>query len=389
MKTIWTIIKKELKRFFTDPRMLLGMFLPGILIFSIYSIMGDVMMDVTSPKIEEFNLVVENNPEELSSLLQVEGWTINLKDEYETKEEILDALKNKEIDLYISYEEDFFSKMLEYDSSSLTKAPQVEIYYNSTSDGSGIFYQYYVAALTSIESQLTNKFDVNSNMDVVYDVATEDDVTIYLISMMIPFLLITFLFTGCMSICSESIAGEKERGTIATLLITPTKRSHIVFGKVMALGITGLASSCCSFVGLLLSLPKLMGSEFNFEVYGFGTIILMLLLIFVTVLLFTTLLTIISTFAKSVKEASSYSAPLMIVVMLVGITNFMSTSSSTSLVSYAIPVYNIMQCLVEVFSLNINVAHFVICICSNIVYIGLGIFIITKMFNNEKIIFNM
>ena len=79
----------------------------------------------------------------------------------------------------------------------------------------------------------------------------------------------------------------------------------------------------------------------------------------------------------------------MIVVMFVGITNFMSSSSSTSLVSYAIPVYNIMQCLVEVFSLNINVAHFAVCICSNIVYIGLGIFILTKMFNNEKIIFNM
>lgn len=389
MKTIWTIIKKELKRFFTDPRMLLSMFLPGILIFSIYSLMGNIMTDVTNPQIDEFNLVVENHPEEFSSLLQVEGWTINLKDEYESEEEILEALSNKEIDLYISYEEDFFSKMLVYDSSTLTKAPQIEIYYNSTSDGSGVFYQYYIAALNSVESQLINKFDINASLDVTYDVASEEDITVYLISMMIPFLLITFLFTGCMSICSESIAGEKERGTIATLLITPTKRRHIVLGKVMALGITGLASSCCSFIGLLLSLPKLMGSEFNFEVYGFGTIILMLLLIIVTVLLFTTLLTIISTFAKSVKEASSYSAPLMIGVMIIGITNFMSTSSSTSSISYLIPVYNIMQCLVEVFSLNINITHFVICICSNTVYIALGIYILTKMFNNEKIIFNM
>ena len=76
----------------------------------------------------------------------------------------------------------------------------------------------------------------------------------------------------------------------------------------------------------------------------------MLVLIVMTVLLFTTLLTIVSTFAKSVKEATSYAIPLMMIVLLVGITNFMSTTATSNKLLYIIPIYNIVQCLIGVFS---------------------------------------
>ena len=389
MKTILTIIKKELKRFFTDKRMLIGMLLPGILIFCIYSIMGDIMKEQTNPKIDEFKVCVVNEPEEVfDDILTVEGWTITRLDL--TYEEAIEKLKKKELDLYIVYEENFYDKMLTYspgDSSLI--APEVEIYYNSTSNGSTLIYSYYVGVLDSIESSLSNKFDINRNIDGTYDVASSEDMTVYIISSMLPFLLLTFLFTGCMAICSESIAGEKERGTIATLLITPAKRSHIVIGKMLSLGITGLCSSLVSFAGLMLSLPSLLGTEFSFSAYPITTILLMLLLIFVTVLLFTTVLMIISTFSKSVKEASSYSSPLMIVIMLIGVTNMMNTAATSNIILYTIPIYNVLQCLIGVFSLDISPLYFIVCILSNIVYIGLGVSLLIKMFNNEKIIFNM
>ena len=388
MNTIWTIVKKELKRFFTDPRMLVSLFLPGILIFAIYTLMGDIMTNITRPKDTDFNVYVVNEPNEFKSFLQVEGWNITLNEENLSKEEILEKIKEKEVDLYVVYGEDFYSKMMSYDSSSSLKAPQIEIYYNSTNDASGLIYSYYTGLLDGVESSLANKFDINSDPSINFDLATSKDTTVYIISMMLPFLLIIFLFTGAMAICSESIAGEKERGTIATLLITPAKRSHIVLGKIISLGITGLASSLVSFLGLILSLPSLMGTSFDFSAYGVTTIILILLLIIVTVLMFTTILTIISTFAKSVKEASSYSTPIMILVMLVGLSNFMTTSAIGNSLVYLIPIYNVMQCLVSIFSLSVNYLNFAICIISNVVYIALGVFLLTKMFNNEKIIFN-
>ena len=80
-------------------------------------------------------------------------------------------------------------------------------------------------------------------------------------TMIMPFLFVVLLFSSAMSICCESIAGEKERGTIATLLVTPVKRSYLVLGKVISLGITALVSALVSFIGLMASLPKLIGSE--------------------------------------------------------------------------------------------------------------------------------
>lgn len=388
MSNIWTIVKKELKRFFTDPRMIIGLVLPGVLIFVIYNLMGNISMEKIAPTITDFTVYVENEPTEFQSFLNKDGWNINKNKENLSKDKIIDKIKDKEADLYIIYEEDFYQKMLAYDIDTGKMAPNIEIYYNSTSESSNLFYSYYLEILNQYESNISNKFDINRDLDIKYDVAKKEDTTIQIISMMLPFLLMVFLFSGAMGVCSESVAGEKERGTIATLLITPTKRSHIAIGKILSLGITSLVSALVSFLGLMLSLPKLMGTDFSFQAYGLSTILLMLVLIAMTVLLFTTLLTIVSTFAKSVKEATSYAIPLMMIVLLVGITNFMSTTATSNKLLYIIPIYNIVQCLIGVFSITIDPVSFLICITSNIVYIGLGVFLLTKMFNNERVIFN-
>ena len=191
-----------------------------------------------------------------------------------------------------------------------------------------------------------------------------------------------------MGICSESIAGEKERGTIATLLVTPTKRSYIVIGKASALGITALASALISFIGLIASIPKLVGTDLSLSAYNISTILMLLLVITVTVLLFTVVLTIVSTFAKSVKEASSLSIPVMIVVMLLGATSFMGTAASTNAALYLIPVYGAIQSLTGILSMSITPLCFSMFLLSSIIYIGLGAFILTKMFNSERIMFN-
>ena len=70
MKTIFTIVKKELKRFFTDPRMLISLFLPGILIYGIYSLMGDFI--TSSFENETYYIYVENMPNSLEGLMQQE-----------------------------------------------------------------------------------------------------------------------------------------------------------------------------------------------------------------------------------------------------------------------------------------------------------------------------
>lgn len=383
MRSIGIILKKELKRYFTDVRMLIGILLPGLLIFCLYSVMGNFMGNNSQADIKEFSLIVENNPKELNELFDkaLEGFKVTYVEEKLEREDILKRIENKELDIYVVYPQNFFESF-EKDST-----PNVEIYYNSVSDSSMVAYNLYSGILSAFEDTMTNLFDINKG-DQKYDLAKEEDITVRIFTMMLPFLLMTFLFSGAMGICSESIAGEKERGTIATLLVTPTKRSYIAIGKVSALGITALVSALVSFVGLIASLPRLVGTNLSLAAYNVQTIFMLLVVIVLTVLLFTVVLTMVSTFAKSVKEASSFSIPVMILVMLLGATSFMGTTAQTNPALYLIPVYGAIQSLTGILSMTISPLCFTMFILSSVLYIGLGVFGLTKMFNSERIMFN-
>ena len=387
MSKIFVVLKKELRRFFTDRRMLTSIFLPGILIFIIYSLLGGVVTDMMSQQITDYSVHIENEPTEFSMIFDVSDWNVEKNKEALTKEEAISKISEGSLDLYIIYEEDFYNKILAYDTT-LGKAPDVEIYYNSTIDSSYALYNYVTTYLSQIEAQLANKFDVNNDLNINYDMATEEDISTKIIGMILPFILMTFLISGAMGICSESIAGEKERGTIATLLVTPVRRSDLVIGKIGALGITTMASAFVSFLGLILSLPKLAGADFSIDYYGFGPLAILLLVVVVTALFFTTILTIVSTYAKSVKEATSLSGPLTIIVMVVGMSGMMATSANTNLWMYLIPIYNSIQSFTGILNDSINIFAIIITVISNLTYIGLGVFLLTKMFNSEKIMFN-
>lgn len=388
MKKILTILRKELRRFFTDKRMVLSIFLPGILIYFVYSLMGGVMTDSINQQIEEYTIYVENGPTEFDSFYDVEGSTVIRITENLSSEIVKEKVNEGSIDLYIIYEEDFIKKINEYQADSGKRAPNIAIYYNSVNDSSYQFYNILISKLDYYESSLTNKFDINFQDGTVYDLATEEDVSVKMIGMILPFILMTFLMSGAMGICSESIAGEKERGTIATLLVTPVKRSHLVIGKIGALGLTTIASAFVSFIGLILSLPKLAGVSFSLSSYGLGSISLLLLVVVVTALFFTTILTIISTYAKSVKEATSLALPVMILVMVTGITGMMSSGANSNLYMYLIPIYNSIQVFSGILNLSFNVWAILITVISNVIVIGLGIVVLTRMFNSERIIFN-
>ncbi|MDE7214128.1 MAG: hypothetical protein K2N42_06070 [Anaeroplasmataceae bacterium] len=105
MLSIGIILKKELKRYFTDVRMLIGIILPGLLIFLLYSVMGDFMGNNTSADIKEFSMIVENKPNELNELFEkgFEGFDITYVDEKLSEEEILKRIEDQELDLYVYY----------------------------------------------------------------------------------------------------------------------------------------------------------------------------------------------------------------------------------------------------------------------------------------------
>ncbi len=387
MNNIFTILKKELRRFFTDKRMLLSLFLPGILIFIIYTAMGSVFSNFFNPS-DDYNYIVyiDNPVEEFNVINTSSPYKIEIKNfnnlSNEEKENYKNDIKNEKIDLLICFESDFYNKL------NNGEKPNVEIYYLSTSTASSTIYNYYFQTLNNNSMTINYNYFVNQNSDINYDLSTDEDKSKVIITMVLPFILVIMLFTGCMNVTTESIAGEKERGTIATLLVTPVKRSEIALGKILALSITSIVSSISSFLGLALSLPKLLQGtgDITLSMYGISTYIYVLLIIIVITILFTTLLSIVSCFSKSIKEANQYATPLMFLIMAIsGATYFISNNNWYL---YLIPIFNSINCLSEIFSLNFNLINFLITIISNIVYISLGVFVVTKMFDNEKVMFN-
>ena len=388
MNSIFTIIKKELKRFFTDKRMLVSLFLPGILIFIIYGFIGNIAKDsLNSTKEYTYSVYVENMPDEYYDSFKESDYEIDfVYDKNLSKDEIINLVKDEEYDLYIHFEDNFTEKVYSGEK------PSVEIYYDSSSENSFFIYQYFYNALYLNSTEINYNFYINNNPNINYDlIDNENYVSIQIITMMMPFLLISLLFTGCLAITTESIAGEKERGTIATLLVTPTKRSHIALGKIIALSITSFVSAVVTSLGVILKLPDIMsvdGIDISFSMYGISTYIGIFCVIIVTIILFTTILSILSAFAKNVKEATQWGTFIMLAVILIGFVSIMmsiGSSKAANIILSILPIFNSIQCMSSIFALEFNVLTFVLTIASNAIYIAIGVYLLTKMFNSEKI----
>jgi len=207
-----------------------------------------------------------------------------------------------------------------------------------------------------------------------------------------PMLIIIMLVQGAAAVVPESIAGEKERGTLATLLVSPLKRSELAVGKILSLAVLSFISGSASAIATILAMPNLMaGAEESFDavsLYGITDYILLAFVILSTLLLLVSMISIISAFAKTVKEASSAAMPLMIVVMLVGVSGMFGGGAREDAVFYIIPLYGNVQSMTGIFSLNYSVTNIMISCLSTIVYAAIGGFVLTKMFNSEKIMFS-
>ena len=389
MREIFVIVKKELKRFFTDKRMIMSLILPGVLIFVLYSVMGNFIGKAITPADDyEYVICVENESATLEGYLSALGF--KYKKESAAREETEKKLVDKEIDLYVSFSEGF-------DDANADKASKnVVIKYNSAkSESAKIYSALQTVYMQNSVASVDYNYAINAGVENP-DMATEEDVVKMMLTMFVPFILMVFLVTGSVSVASESIAGEKERGTIATLLVTPVKREYIALGKIIALTVTSLFSSLVSFVGLMASLPNLLQLEqigdvtsIDLSVYGASTFVGMLGIILITVMMFTMIMSVLSTFAKSVKEATQFVTPAMIVVMLASVTSMIGGGKAvTNPALYLIPIYNCAQCLTMLFSGEFYGLCYLFTILSDALFVVLGVVLLAKMFNNEKIMLN-
>jgi sodium transport system permease protein len=388
MRNIWTIFKKEWDRVIKDKRLVISvMILPGLMIFLIYTFIGTAMssaFDNNPSRIAIVNqpdtfvqLIESLSPEDVSEYQWI---TLDQMEEYRL------LIDQGEWEYLIEFPENF-----ELLISSLPR-PTVNVYYNPNEVASSSVHSIYQGYLYLYHQAL---------MDVLFDDPTaffisldhlpvdENRQTGMMMSMLLPMLVVMFLFSGAMSIGPESIAGEKERGTIATLLITPVKRSHIAIGKIMSLSVLSLLSALSSFIGIISSLPHLLGGQnINMSIYGIIDYLQILFLLFSTVFVIVGIISVISAYAKNLKEAGTLITPIYILTILVGVSSMFGGGANQSHIMYLIPLYNTVQSLTAILTFDVLAWQFIlVTVLANTLYLIAFIYTLNLMFQSEKIMF--
>ncbi|MDE5721333.1 MAG: ABC transporter permease subunit [Clostridia bacterium] len=379
MKSVLTIIKKEFSRFFKDKRMILTIFLPGVLIFVIYSLMGSFTNDIGKVDANyKPTAVVINMPDELAFPL---GSVLRISDEMKTENDAKKSVEEGDTDILLIFPENFKIS----DAEINDEVPNIQIFYNSSNDTSFAGFTLVSSYLNTLQK---TSFTVNKLDGTSYDLASESDIMVKVLSMLVPMLMFALLASACVSIAPESIAGEKERGTMATLLITPIKRWQLALGKIVSLACFAMLSGISSFVGVILSLPKMidgLGLNVSSVPYGFGDYVGIFFIIISVTLIIVSAFSIISTLSKNVKEAGALIAPLMIVIILLGMVSMFVSNVSVGLC--AIPLLGSGLALTGIMSLTASPLGIALSVISNLTVTAALVVLLGFMFRSEKIMF--
>lgn len=374
MKSVLIIVRKEFARFFKDKRMVITVLLPGLLIYALYSVIGAFSADSAPDGNYKYSAYVLNMPQTELSL------PLDIRD-YATIDEAKQAVADGGLDLVIIFPGNFDGAL----NGDVDPAPDVQIFYNSAEDNS---VSGYITVSALLEAFKNPAFSINAVGN--FDLAEERDSAGKILSSLMPMLMFALLASGCMAVAPEAIAGEKERGTMATMLITPVKRWQIAVGKIISLTCFALLSGVSSFLGVILSLPKLMGGVVGSKtaaLYTAGDYFMIFGLIISVVLVIISAFSVLSALAKSVKEAGTMITPLMIVIILLGVSS-MFLSSGASLGFYAVPLLGSGLAMSAIMSFTVSPSGVALSVISNLAVAVVFVVLLSFMFKSEKIMFN-
>lgn len=207
----------------------------------------------------------------------------------------------------------------------------------------------------------------------------------------LPYLLIPFCFLGALYPALDLGAGEKERGTLETLLLAPVPRSRIVLGKFLVIFTTGVVAATLTVVGLgtwLAIEGPALGGDFGEILRTIGPVDLGLVAAMLLPLtaIFAAMLLMISIYAKSFKEGQSYAAPLNLVVILPAVIA-MLPGIELDWKWAMVPVTNVALAIKELVKGTVDYGMLAVILASSTVVAGLFLWAATKWFQRESVLF--
>ena len=225
------------------------------------------------------------------------------------------------------------------------------------------------------------------------DVATGESLGRMILSRLLPYFMVLAILTGAMGLGAEITAGEKERSTIATLLVSQLSRTEIVLGKFLTVLTVSLVSSLLSAVGLLIGVRFFGGGLTPAGVTGAAVFQLdlpalgwMLIVLIPLAVILAALVIIVGTYARSQKEASTYLLPIYTVIVLVGMMS-MTGGVTFEGARYLIPIANALYALQGIIVGDLAMSTILYTLIANVFCGALLIAAAVRLFKREAVLF--
>lgn len=391
-----TLFKRELLDILRDKKTLVMMILVPIILYPLLIVgMTVLMTSIMASQEEKTYLVAFENDAALAT--EVERIFAENEEDLTYKIEIVESSDCKaELEA------------LELDAYVVSDANgNIQINYLSAKDNSTTAMSVLRDALDIYEDELREQRVSEAGLDVETilnpievqneDLSTTEESIGNIIGSMMPFLIITVILMGAIYPAIDVTAGEKERGTLETLLTLPVTNFEMIMSKFLAVSTIACASAVLNIFSMAGAMAFLVTSSFSAAAedlniaIDFQNFIPGILFTIVVMMFFALLVTAVCmctcVFAKNFKEANNYITPVMLVFMF-GSYAPMLPDLELTVQTAAIPIVNVALMVEGLFQFNYNYGLFAIVLFSNVAYSLLAIMVLGKIYNSEAVLFS-
>ena len=353
------ILKKELRELFRDKKslammLIIPIFIPLIIIGMSALFQNETEADITTYNKIGFNYELSSTEIEILDTLEIDYTVASTKD-------LENSFNNKELNSYI------------------------------TKENNNYIIESYKSVLEA--NYLTNN---NINVDEFNNLLTYEQKSIeqlnfysnYIVNYAFLFILMAITVSATYP-ATDATAGEKERGTLETLLTFPIKSKDIIIGKLLSVTLSSIITGLLSLILAILSIIYIQNT---FDIYN-GTnllnapiIISSIIIIIAFSIMISGLCIAIASMSKTFKEAQSALTPLTFIAFFPGMIAFMLNISSNWLLSI-IPFINFSIIFTDITNGNLNILNLILMFTSTILIIILVIYYIIKQYKSVKVLF--
>ena len=376
---VFNILKKELREMFRDKKSLAMMLVIPIFIPLLVIGMSALFESQMNMPITDYNRIGFNY--ELNSVEESIIDDLEINPIYDTEENLKEQFEKGEIVLYVTKNNNVYTINGDDSDTTAYASSLVESYFQIYKD---YLQTDYLANHNVDPSEVLNIITLEEN------IVTEDNFFASYVTNYAFFFIIMAITVSATYPATDATAGEKERGTLETLLTFPIKSKDIIIGKFLSVSLSSIITGVLSLVLAILSL-KIANNMFSIYekidlMLSSSSLIFALIVILAYSFLISGLCIAIASKSKTFKEAQSALTPLTFISFFPGMIAFMIGITTTNIYA-CIPFLNYTLIFTDITSGNINFIHILLMLISTVIIIIVILKIIIKQYKSERVLF--